>query len=153
MFGLFRKKITDFFTAEEKAIIVAAIKDAERMTSGEVRVFIEGKCRFVNALDRAEEIFNGLKMAKTDDRNAVLVYVALQDRQLAVFGDVGIHERVGTEFWNTEVQKMIADFNKANYAAGIAQVVNDIGEALHKHFPYAHDTDKNELPDEIVFGQ
>jgi hypothetical protein len=30
--------------------------------------------------------------------------------------------------------------------------VIDIGDALHTHFPFDNDTDKNELPDDIVFG-
>jgi uncharacterized membrane protein len=31
--------------------------------------------------------------------------------------------------------------------------VIQIGEALTTHFPYDNDTDKNELPDQIVFGK
>ena len=98
MLNLFRKKAANFFTAEEKEIITAGIKAAELNTSGEVRVFVESRCKFVQAVDRAEEIFDQLKMYQTDQRNAVLIYVALKDRQLAVFGDKGIHEKVGTTF-------------------------------------------------------
>ena len=123
------------------------------MTSGEVRVFIENRCRYMDAFDRAAEIFYQLKMDKTDDRNAVLLYVALKDHQLAVFGDEGIHKKVGPEYWATELKKMIDAFDRENYAEGIRQCVVDIGEALHHHFPYNMDTDKNELPDDIVFGK
>ena len=90
---------------------------------------------------------------KQTDRNAVLVYVALKDKQLAIFGDEGIHNKLGNEYWNTEVKKMISNFNKENYADGIKEVVKDIGEALTQLFPYNNDTDKNELPDDIVFGK
>ena len=107
----------------------------------------------MDAIDRAAELFFQLQMQKTDDKNAVLVYVAMDDRQLAIFGDEGIHKKVGDEYWNTEVQKMINNFNRNNYAEGISTVVKDIGEALTKHFPYNNDTDKNELPDDIVFGK
>jgi len=147
------KKKKDFFNDEEKRIIVDAIQDAERMTSGEVRVFAESKCSYVDAIDRAAELFFQLKMQETKDRNAVLVYVAMKDRQLAVFGDEGIHKKVGNEYWNNEVHKMITNFNRENYAAGIAEVVKDIGAALTKNFPFNNDTDKNELPDDIVFGK
>jgi uncharacterized membrane protein len=123
------------------------------MTSGEVRVFVESKCSYMDAIDRAAELFFQLQMEKTNDRNAVLVYVAMKDRQLAIFGDEGIHKKVGGEYWNNEVKKMLGNFNRENYAAGISEVVNDIGEALTKHFPYNNDTDKNELPDDIVFGK
>ncbi|HMK17081.1 MAG TPA: TPM domain-containing protein [Chitinophagaceae bacterium] len=151
MFSFFKKK--NFFTAEEQQLIIEAIQNAERMTSGEVRVFVESKCSYMDAIDRAAELFFQLEMQKTDDRNAVLVYVAMKDRQLAVFGDEGIHNKVGNEYWGTEVKKMISNFNRENYAAGIAEVVKDIGTALTKNFPFNNDTDKNELPDDIVFGK
>jgi len=147
------KKKKNFFTAEEQQLIIDAIHNAERMTSGEVRVFVESKCSYMDAIDRAAELFFQLEMQKTDDRNAVLVYVAMKDRQLAVFGDEGIHNKVGNEYWSTEVKKMISNFNRENYAAGISEVVKDVGVALTKNFPFNNDTDKNELPDDIVFGK
>ena len=147
------QKSKEFFTTEEKNRIVSAVRDAERMTSGEVRVFVESKCRYMDPLDRAAEIFFNLEMDETDDHNAVLIYVAVKDRQLAVFGDEGIHKKVGAEYWDAEVKKMIYRFKDKSYAEGIREVVMDIGSALTKHFPYNNDTDKNELPDEIVFGK
>lgn len=152
MLNFFKKKAADFFTAEEKEMISAAIKAAEKNTSGEVRIFVESKCKFVHAVDRAEEIFAQLNMHATEQRNAVLIYVALKDKQLAVYGDKGIHEKVGTAFWNEEVKQMIQFFNKENYAQGIATVAQQIGDALAFHFPYCKVTDENELPDDIVFG-
>ena len=92
-------------------------------------------------------------MYETTERNAVLVYVAMKDRQLAVFGDEGIHQKVGDEYWNKEVQKMISNFNRDDYAEGISGCVKAIGEALYTHFPYNNATDKNELPDDIIFGR
>jgi uncharacterized membrane protein len=147
------QKQKEFFRPEEKERIVEAVRNTERMTSGEIRIFIESRCRYVDALDRAKEIFFSLKMDKTQDRNGVLLYVAMKDRQLAVFGDEGIHQRVGSEYWNREVKTLIRNFNKDDYAEGIRECVVDIGEALHKHFPFNNDTDKNELPDDIVFGR
>lgn len=141
------------FNEEQQRRIVAAIQQAEQCTSGEIRVYVENHCRYVNALDRAAEIFAGLGMEKTAARNAVLVYVAVKDRQLALYGDRGIHERVGSAFWNQQVANILGHFNKADYAGGIAEVVTEIGHALQQHFPYDRGTDKNELPDDIVFGR
>lgn len=151
MFSFFKKK--DFFTEDEKKQIVEAIRSTERRTSGEIRVFVESRCRYVDPLDRAAEIFFNLKMNETKDRNAVLLYIAMKDRQLAVFGDEGIHEKVGTGYWNKEVNLLINEFNTAHYGDGISQCVRDIGEALHKYFPFDNGTDKNELPDDIIFGK
>jgi uncharacterized membrane protein len=150
--SIFSKK-KEFFTAEEKHRVVEAVRQAEHRTSGEIRVFVESRCRYVDAIDRAAEIFFNLEMQKTEQRNAVLIYVAMKDRQLAIFGDQGIHEKVTDEYWRAKVQKMIGKFNKDDYADGISHCVLDIGEALHNHFPYDKQHDKNELPDDIVFGK
>ena len=151
MFSLFKRK-KKFFTPEEQGLIVAAIQNAERSTSGEVRVYVESRCSYMDALDRAVEIFAQMGMQATEERNGVLVYVAIKDHQLAVFGDEGIHRKVGNEYWNREVMKMLKDFNRDDYAKGIAGCVEDIGRALQQHFPYT-DKDKNELSDEITFGR
>ncbi|GAC1535144.1 MAG: TPM domain-containing protein [Sediminibacterium sp.] len=153
MFGLFKRKPENHFSEKEKQLIVNAIQLAERQTSGEVRVFIESRCRFVDPLLRAYEIFLGLKMNETTQHNAVLVYVAMKDRQLAIYGDEGIHKKVGDAFWNEKVVKMLQHFNQSNYAEGIARIVHETGEALAQHFPYDATTNKNELPDDIVFGR
>lgn len=152
MFNWFRNKAEDYFTPHQKSVIVAAIKQAEKQTSGEVRVYIESKCSYVNAIDRARELFEKLDMHKTEERNAVIVYVALKHRQLAIFGDAGIYEKVGQGFWDEQLKQMLQHFNREDFVEGIATVVNEIGEALHQHFPYQKN-DVNELPDDIVFGK
>ena len=153
-FSLFPwKKNRTFFTKEDQAVITEAIQNAERQTSGEIRVFVESKCSYMDALDRAVELFFKLEMDETEERNAVLIYIAINDHQMAIFGDEGIHLKVGTTFWNNEIKQMISAFNKHDYALGLKQCIADVGNALHTHFPYDHKTDKNELPDEILFGR
>src|ERR1700733_4965642 len=121
---LFRRK--PLLDQAQQQQIVAAIQSAEKCTSGEIRVYVESRCRYVDPLDRATEVFAGLRMDKTAARNGVLVYVALKDRQLAIFGDKGIHEKVGDAFWNHQVKSILGHFNKTDYAGGIAKVVADI---------------------------
>ena len=133
--------------------MVAAIRAAEQRTSGEVRVFVESRCKYVDALDRAKEIFLQLKMDATEQRNGVLVYVAVKDKQVAVYGDEGIHQAVGKKYWSDVLAKMLLAFKQQHLSEGISQCVQQIGEALHFYFPYNKETDKNELPDEIVFGK
>ena len=154
MAGIFKqKKAPTFFTAEEQEKIVQAVQQAERQTSGEVRVYVESKCRFVDAIDRAAEIFFQLQMDKTDLHNGVLVYVAVDDHQVAVYADDGIHAKAGTAYWHTTVATMLQHFRQEHIADGICSAVLKIGEALQHYFPYDATTDKNELPDDIVFGK
>ncbi|NCU02818.1 MAG: TPM domain-containing protein [Chitinophagaceae bacterium] len=151
IFSFFTKR-QDWFTPSEHAAIIEAIRASEKRTSGEIRVFVESRCSYVDPVDRAVEVFFGLKMEKTEDRNGVLLYIAMKDHQLAVFGDKGIHEKVGTDFWNKEVSQMLSSFSRENYAEGIVKIITDIGDALVTHFPYENE-DRNELPDDIVFGR
>ncbi len=153
MFSLFKPKQQKFFSAEEEAKILNAIHEAEQQTSGEVRLYIESKCRFVDPLDRAAEIFLHLKMNETVNRNAVLVYIATVHHQLAVFADEGIYNKAGQQFWNNAVRTMISGFKQDNYAEGIIEVIYKTGQLLKTNFPYDASTDKNELPDDIVFGK
>jgi uncharacterized membrane protein len=148
-----RQKKKEFFTAEEKKELVEAIQKAEQRTSGEIRVFVENRCRYMDALDRAFEIFVQLKMRETKERNATLIYVAVKDRQAAVFGDEGIHAKVGDKYWEDTVRKMLLQFRGEKLSQGICQGITELGEALYFYFPYNRETDKNELPDEIVFGR
>lgn len=149
----FRQKPQQFFSDADREKIVAAIQKAEQNTSGEIRVFIENHCEYVDSIDRAREIFGSLKMEQTALRNGVLLYLALKDKQLSIFGDQGIHQKVGTEFWEKELGKMISFFQQEDYANGIANIIIEIGRTLSTHFPYDARTDKNELPDDIVFGK
>jgi uncharacterized membrane protein len=146
-------KPRNFFSQHEKDSILDAIRKAETQTSGEARVYIERKCRYVDSLDRAAEVFFALKMEQTQDRNGVLVYVALKDKQFAIFADKGIHEKVGEAFWQREVDGMKKFFVQEKPAQAIVHAIGNIGEALKTNFPYDKETDKNELPDDIVFGR
>lgn len=151
LLSMFAKK--ELLGEDEKSMIVNAIRSSEKKTSGEIRVYVESHCKFVDSLDRAVQVFQALNMQETDGRNAVLVYVAIKDRQLAVFADEGIYNKAGAHFWNTAVAGMLQHFNKSNYGNGISSVVTEIGDTLQTHFPYNSLTDKNELPDDIVFGR
>ncbi len=153
LFSFFKRKQIDFFTAEERQQIVAAICTAEKATSGEIRIFVESNNRFVDPIDRAKEIFFKLKMQDTAHRNAVLLYIAMKDHQLALFADEGIYQKTGETYWNDAVKKMLTEFSKENISNGITQCILQIGETLKEKFPYEALTDKNELPDDIVFGK
>ena len=149
--SLFKKKA--FFSAADKEQSVAAIRMAEKETSGEIRIYVESKNAYTDAIDRAAEIFFKLKMQHTDHRNAVLLYIAMDHRELALFADEGIYKKAGAEYWDAAVKNMLAQFTKDNISKGIAQCVAQIGQTLKEKFPYIPTADKNELPDEIVFGK
>lgn len=140
--------------AEVQEAVVAAIRQAEGRTSGEIRVFMEPHCSYMDALERAKELFASLGMGQTEERNGVLVYVAVKDHQFAIYGDEQIYVRAGGPyFWNIAAQHLQDALRRKDMAGGLVNCIQEIGTALAAHFPYKHGIDKNELPDEIVFGK
>ena len=125
------------FTQQQKDAMVAAIKQAEKDTSGEIRVHIENRSK-IDVLDRAAE------------RNGVLIYVALLDHKSAILGDAGINAKVPADFWDSIMKNMVAKFKEGKITEGICEAVITAGEQLKVYFPYQTD-DVNELPDEISF--
>jgi uncharacterized membrane protein len=134
-------------------MLVQAIQAAEKTTSGEIRVYVESRTKKGDALSRATEIFFKNKMNATKERNGVLVYVAVEDRKLAIYADQGIYDKVGVEFWYSQVQEMTSHFKEENYVKGMSVVIAEIGKALTHHFPYDRVSDSNELSDEIMIGK
>lgn len=149
---LFKRKRDKFFTEAQEQAIVQGIRDAERMSSGEIRVYIESRCSYVDPLDRAKEIFEKLQMFRTKQRNGVLLYLAMKDRQFAIFGDQGIHQKVGDDFWEKQKLELKRAFRSQNFVKGIVECLSGIGASLQSYFPYQSD-DEDELPDDIVFGR
>ncbi len=152
MFSLFAKKPILDKASQDK--IVAGIVQAERNTSGEIRVYMEHHCSYMDPMHRAKEIFGKLKMTRTAARNAILIYIALTDRQFALFGDVAIYEKAGgAEFWKSAADRLTGHLKKKEVADGIVNCIHELGKALAAHFPPDPGVKKNELPDEIVFGK
>jgi len=153
MWNPFKRSADTLLSASDKQMLVEAIQLAEKNTSGEIRVYVETKLGKGDALSRATEIFFKHKMNETRQRNAVLIYVAVNDKKLAIYADQGIYEKVGIEFWYSQVQEMTGHFKTMNYVLGISTVIKEIGQALSEHFPYDGATDTNELSDEIMIGK
>jgi len=151
MFSLFKKK--EFFSAAQKERIVAAIRDMERRTSGEIRIYVESKNPLLDPIDRAAQVFFKLKMQETEERNAVLLYIATKHKELALFADEGIYKATGQDYWNNAVKDMIARFDGNDICEGVVQCVKQVGHTLCEKFPYDSTEDRNELPDDIVFGK
>ncbi len=143
--------VQKYFTEEDKLQITNAIRVAENNTSGEIRVHIEKYCKS-NVLDRAAYIFEKLKMHKTELRNGVLFYVAIEDKKFAILGDVGINQKVPDNFWEEIKNDVFETFKEKRYAEGLANGIIKAGEQLKEHFPH-QDDDVNELSDEISFGK
>jgi uncharacterized membrane protein len=130
--------------------ITDAIARVEQNATAEIRVHVEKRCK-KQVLDRAAEVFAQLNMHRTRYRNGALIYIAYLDHQFAILGDAGINHKVGPDFWEKEKQMLTDHFKEQKFTEGICKVIEEIGAALQKYFPFEPD-DINELPDDISFG-
>lgn len=142
---LFKKH---FFNEQQRNAIVAAIADAEAMTSGEIRLHVEAKCKNENVLARAAEVFFQLKMNETKDANGVLIYLAHEDKKFAIIGDKGIDAVVPANFWDGTKEVMSMHFQKGEFYEGVVFAIQETGSHLKQYFPLEKG-DKNELSNEI----
>lgn len=143
--------IKKFFSKEQKEQIIRAIQEAEKETSGEIRLHLDSKCKG-DALERAMVVFQKLKMQETQLRNGTLIYLAVNDRKFAIYGDTGINEAVPDNFWQDVKDDMRNYFKDDKFAAGIISGIEQVGQKLKDFFPYQSD-DINELPDDISIGE
>lgn len=140
-------KIEDFLTVEEEQEIVEAIRLAEQNTSGEIRVHIE-KSTKIDPIERAMDVFHFLKMDNTVQKNGVLIYVAVEDRNFVIYGDKGINRMVPQNFWESTKSMMQEHFKSGNFKQGLISGILKAGKELETFFPWDHH-DINELPDDI----
>ncbi len=144
-------KASSFFSREQQAQILAAVREAEKETSGEIRVHIETTCPH-DVLDRAAWIFKKLGMHKTAERNGVLFYLAVEDRKFAIIGDAGINAKVPEGFWDSTKELLRNEFVAGRFTEGLSEGIRLAGQHLTSHFPHK-DNDRNELSDEISFDK
>ncbi len=134
---------------EEDQRVVEAIRQAERNTSGEIKVHIENRCKG-DVEQRSLFIFDKLKLNETQLRNGVLIYLAVKDHKFAILGDKGINNVVEDGFWNDVKDLMLSHFKEGRFAEGLEQGIMRCGEKLKAYFPYQSD-DINEIPDDISY--
>jgi uncharacterized membrane protein len=140
-------KAREFIDRLHRDKIVAAIREAEKQTSGEIRVFVSRKPT-EDPLNTAKTHFVEMGMEKTRERNGVLIFVAPRTHNFAIVGDVGVQKRCGDAFWTELAQEMSGHFKKSDFTSGIIYGVRKAGQLLAQHFP-RKPGDKNELPDEV----
>ncbi len=140
-------RVETFLTAEAEREIVATILEAEKQTSGEIRVHIEGTSQKDHYL-RSQEVFHLLKMDNTKEDNGVLIYVAVVDKKFVIYGDKGINAVVPAGFWDTTKDLMEVQFKKGAFKEGIIKGIESAGRELRGHFPY-RGGDQNELTNEV----
>jgi uncharacterized membrane protein len=135
-----------FLLPGEEELVLSAIRKFERRTSGEIHVHLSSSDGDIAR--EAQKEFDGLGLANTRERNGVLFFVAVPQRRFAVLGDVGIHQKVPPDFWQSVVSHVEKALAEGHRGEALATGIEMAGHALVEHFP-ARAEDVNELPDAI----
>lgn len=143
--------IHSILSESQEQALIDAIKQAELLTSGEIRIHIEQTTGNASARDRAKQWFGKLDMHNTAEKNGVLFYLAIQDRQLALWAGEGINEKVPVNFWQEIIDLMINEFKVGHFSEGLIVGIERTGKALGDFFP-RKDDDVDELSNEISKG-
>ena len=141
--------LADFIPSEGQRRIADAITAAERHTTGEICVHVTPRCRG-NVVRRATKTFNRLHLYTTKRRNAVLIFVAYEDRKFAILGDTGINEAVPKGFWDGEVAELGKYLKAGRPVDGLCEIIARMGDRLSEYFPGERD-DENELSNEVSY--
>jgi len=128
--------------------VAEAVAAAESSTSAEVKVVVLRHC-WVDIREKAKRLFYKHQLHRTKDRNAVMILLVLANREFLVYGDQGIHQRVGEEFWGSVRDTMLETFRSGDLTEGLCKGIACVGEQLARHFPRGDD-DVNEISDEVV---
>jgi uncharacterized membrane protein len=147
------------FTEAELDAVAEAVRQAERRTVAEIRVHVERhvahglRRRTREPMARAREVFATLGMHRTTHRSGVLIYLAVEDRKLAIVGDDGIHAHVGDDYWIGVRNRMVERLRTGTVAAALIGAVAEVGSSLARFFPRGPDDDVDELPDDVSLGR
>ena len=139
------------FSESDLEILKSCIEKAEKATSGEIRLHVEAVCSHDVPEKRAHEVFQDLGMHHTEQKNAILIYLAYESKKFVLWGDQGIHDRVGQDFWDKQAQFLSEQLKGGNFVSGMQKVIEQLGLALGEFFPW-DESDKDELDNSISTG-
>ncbi len=140
------------FPAPAMAAIEQAIAKSEREHSGEVRFAVEpaldtsALLAGESARERAIEVFSLLRLWDTGERNGVLIYLLLADRDIEIVADRGVAAKVDASEWEAICREMEASLRGGDYGAAVVRGIEAACRLLARHFP-RRSADRNELPD------
>ena len=139
------------FNDDDLDAIARAVAAAESLTSAEIRVHLERRLPRAakgDTLAHVRDVFHRLGMQRTRDRNGVLIYLALDDRRLAILGDEAIHRNVGDAYWARVRDGMVEKLRAGSARDAVVAAVGDVAAVLQRFFPHRPD-DTNELSNRV----
>jgi putative membrane protein len=106
--------------------------------------------RLARASNHARKMFLDLGMTETEDRNAVLLFIALGERYVEIIADVGLQQKLeSSQAWDAVVEKFIGDIQAGDIAEGYTHAIEGCADVMAVHFPNRDDA-PNRFPDRLI---
>ena len=159
-----KEKLTvqNFLTTGETARINEAIAEAEKRTTGEMKLLVVGKStwmslsrlalRIAAARKRAKKEFLALGLDHTIKGTGILIMISLKERVVVVEGGKALEGKLIQERWDHLRDLIINGIASGKRGDGICAAIGEAGKILSEHFPVRPD-DVNEISNEIVFKE
>ena len=142
------------FPANAMAAIEGAIAHGESQHGGELRFAAEPALDTApllagqSARERAIEVFSLLRLWDTAERNGVLIYLLLADRDIEIVADRGLN-MVRPGEWEAICGRIEEALRRGEFQHGVVEGIQAVSRVLASHFPHRA-ADRNELPDRPV---
>jgi uncharacterized membrane protein len=126
---------TELAADHEPTPILRAIRFVSRKSTGEVRVQVSRDRFEKDPMNTALALFEEYGMTRTNDRNAILVYLNRATRKFAILGDEGFHRAVGQKYFDQLAFNFTEDLQSTHFENAIALLIFSCGTTLAKKFP------------------
>ena len=145
------------FPSHALTAIEEAIEASEKLHRAEIRVAVEVALdvremwRVRSVRERALEVFTDLGVWDTRERNGVLIYVLLAERDVEIVADSGFDGRVEESEWLAVCRVIGREFEAGRWRDGVLRGIEAIGVLLSREFPPAQSNPNEQQNRPAVF--
>ena len=140
------------FPSETLDAIERAVAASEARHRGQIRFAIEGALdvqalrRHETPRDRAHEVFAELRVWDTRERNGVLIYILIAERDVEIVADRGFDGRVTADEWQAVCAAIENAYSEGRWRDGALLGIDAITQLLVREFPRTGAPDVDEQP-------
>ncbi|QDF30352.1 TPM domain-containing protein [Halarcobacter anaerophilus] len=114
-----------------------------------VLLFLPKAYKYEKASFNAKQEFSNLGLRQTENRQAIMFFVSIDEKYVEIITDKEIKEKIDNSFWQNIVKEFIKDVKNKKFTQGYLKAIRACSEVLIKNFPIQKD-DKNELSNEVI---
>ncbi len=138
-----------FLSKLDRATLEKAIREAERATTGSIRVAVLPHVR--GPLERVAEL-TALRLGLTalPEHNGALIVVVPGRRNFHVWGDRALHEKLGGAFWLALANTISGHFKAGDFTGGLLAGIEATSRELAAHFPASRGARTRETKETVL---